>query len=401
MPTLSNFTQFASIHQDTGPIRNALAYQGVRAPHNGEPLSEALLFGISGGVVALYFTFDWHGQNPWFHFLTRISFDPMGKLIERLKLPTDVKHTDKPDKAVKNVVDALEAGKAPLVWADISSLPYSNRDYVELDWLVMPLIVYSLEGDSARLADRARVPLMVTAEQLAAARGRVKKEKHRVMTVGEPDLSCLPEAVEAGIRMCIAHFTEPAPMKPLQGKFGFDAYQRWADWLVDPKNKEAWPKKFTPSEGRLYTGLTSGFNYIELSGTGRHAARGQYSAFLNEAATILNKPALKEAAAAYLNAANRWGELTDAMLPDSVPLLKEARELSVREYDLFLEQGADSLLERRRITTRLKEIEKQAKTDFPMSEAEAADFRAGLREHVLKMAEAEKAAMAALQGAMG
>ncbi|MBZ0279518.1 MAG: BtrH N-terminal domain-containing protein [Anaerolineae bacterium] len=399
MPKLSDYTQFGGLHPDTGPIRNALDYQGVRAPHTGKPLSEALLFGISGGVVAAYFTFDWHGQNPWFHFLTRISFNPMEKLIERLGLPTAVKHTDKPDKAVKNLLDALEAGKAPLVWADIMMLPYSNRAYDEQDWLVMPLIVYGLEADTAYIADRASVPLMVTTEQLAAARGRVKQEKYRVMTLGTPDLSQLPAAVEAGIRTCIGHFTEPAPIKPLQGKFGFDAYQRWADWLVDAKHKEAWPKKFATG-GRLYTGLTSGFNYIELMGTGRQAARGQYADFLDEAAAILNKPALKEAAVCYREAAARWTALTDAMLPDSVPLLKEARDLLVRDYELFRVKGNDSLPERQQISARLKALDAEAKDHFPMSETEAAAFREGLRERVLKMADAEKAAVAALQGAV-
>jgi hypothetical protein len=51
MPTLPNYTQFEGCYWDTGVIRSALDYQGVVAPHTGEPYSEAMLLGISGGVT--------------------------------------------------------------------------------------------------------------------------------------------------------------------------------------------------------------------------------------------------------------------------------------------------------------------------------------------------------------
>ena len=104
---LPDYHQFDGLHWDTGTIRNVLDYQGVKAPHTGKPFTEAMLFGISGGVIAGYFTFEYKGHEPWLHFLTRNTLDPMGRLIERLGIPTQVKQTAKPDTAAKNLTDAL------------------------------------------------------------------------------------------------------------------------------------------------------------------------------------------------------------------------------------------------------------------------------------------------------
>lgn len=50
MVILKNYQEFAGRHWETGTIRNALAYQGVKAPHTGKSVSEALLMGITGGA---------------------------------------------------------------------------------------------------------------------------------------------------------------------------------------------------------------------------------------------------------------------------------------------------------------------------------------------------------------
>ena len=45
MPTLPNFHHFAGSHWESGTLHNVYAYLGVKAPHTGEPYSEALLLG--------------------------------------------------------------------------------------------------------------------------------------------------------------------------------------------------------------------------------------------------------------------------------------------------------------------------------------------------------------------
>lgn len=122
------------------------------------------------------------------------------------------------------------------------------------------------------------------------------------MIAGEPDMSRLPEAMEAGIRECVQNFIGEPPKAPMKGKFGLDAFRRWADALVDTKDRNAWPKKFAPGSW-MYSGLTSIVKFIDLYYTGGCGARGVYADFLDEAADVLRKPALKGVAQQYRAAA--------------------------------------------------------------------------------------------------
>ena len=98
MPTLENFTQFQGNYWDTASIRNALDYQGAKAPHTGQPYSEAMLLGISGGITFGYFTFHYQGYDPQVNLLTRNTFDPMERIFDRLKLPRDLRRSTSANK---------------------------------------------------------------------------------------------------------------------------------------------------------------------------------------------------------------------------------------------------------------------------------------------------------------
>ncbi|MBE2271691.1 MAG: hypothetical protein IAE80_25885 [Anaerolinea sp.] len=75
MAELANYHHFDGLAWATGYLTNALAYQGVTAPHTGKPYTEALLMGINGGLCAGYFSFEYTGELPHLHFLTRYLFD--------------------------------------------------------------------------------------------------------------------------------------------------------------------------------------------------------------------------------------------------------------------------------------------------------------------------------------
>jgi len=40
------------------------AYRGMKAPHTGQPYTEAMLMGISGGIVMGYYSFAYEGSDP-------------------------------------------------------------------------------------------------------------------------------------------------------------------------------------------------------------------------------------------------------------------------------------------------------------------------------------------------
>ena len=69
---IEGYSQFGGTHWETGSIRNVLAHQGV-ADGDGEPLSEALLMGIAGGISVLYFVFEYEGHEPQVFIGTRYA----------------------------------------------------------------------------------------------------------------------------------------------------------------------------------------------------------------------------------------------------------------------------------------------------------------------------------------
>jgi hypothetical protein len=84
MAVLYDYHHFLGRHWETGSVCNHFAYQGVKAPHTGKPYSEAMLLGISGGIVMGYFSFSYEGYDPQARILTRNTFNPLDTLLERL-----------------------------------------------------------------------------------------------------------------------------------------------------------------------------------------------------------------------------------------------------------------------------------------------------------------------------
>src|SRR5690606_6978859 len=157
------------------------------------------------------------------------------------------------------------------------------------------------------------------------ARARVKQERFRLMTLGAPDMERLPGAVQKGIWQCISLFTDKPP-KGKKENLGFAAYDYWADLLTNKRNNASWPRTFPPGE-RLYAALAGdvvqpgGYDWICGWSAAPGMERTLYADFLNEAAQLLERPALTGAGALFRQAADAWLVLAKQMLPDDVPLL--------------------------------------------------------------------------------
>ena len=400
MPTLTDYTQFDGLHWETGTVRNYLDYCGAKAPHTGEPYSEALLMGISGGAVMGYFVFAYEGIDPHARILTRNTFDPMETMLNRLGAEPDIRQTASAERAVGNVVETLESGTPAITWADALSLPYEPHTY-EFEFPHMqPVVVYGYdeEADRVSIADRSRVPLCATTGQLAAARSKVKKVRHRVMTLALPDSDMIPEAVEAGIRDSIQLFTEKPP-KGARHNFGFAAYQRWADALRKPKMRGSWDKEFPPGR-KMYAGLESVFSDTHTYGKEGFAERDVFADFLDEGAQILDRSALREAGKRFRESALAWRDLGKTLLPDSVPEWAEARELMLENQRLFLEQGGEAVEAGQANAERLIAIRRLMETEFPLSDEEVVTFREEIAEQVLNISALEEPAVAAMKEAM-
>lgn len=403
MVKLNNYDEFSGCHPETGTVRNALAYQGVTAPHTGEPYTEALLLGISGGITVGYFTFEYKGYLPHIALLTRNTFDPLETVFERLALPREVIHTTSAARGEENLREALGSGQPAIVWADMFSLSYNTLPYDERNWRVAPVLVYGLEDDCAYLADRAEAPIVIPASELQTARARIKKDKFRVMTLEAPDAGRLAAAVSKGIWECISLYTD-APPRGKRDSFGLAALRYWAKMLTNTRNRHSWIRYFSPGE-RLWMALAGNVTQPGIFSSimhedGNSAERGMYADFLDEAAVILEKSDLNAVAELFRKSEAEWSTLGRIVLPQNVPVFKETRELLLQKQGLFLEQGVSALEEIRQINARLRELQEHVAREFPMPENELIDFFNRLAEQVLVIHDCEQTAIEKLQAAM-
>ena len=403
MPTLDNYQHFAGRHWETGSVHNHWAYRRFNAPHTQQPYSEALLMGISGGIVMGYFSFAYAGYDPHVAILTRNTFDPLDTLLTRLGVEQTLMQTTKPAQGVQNLVECLNEGVPPLVWADQYTLPYNALPDDAGMWQMAPLIVfgYAPEEDTVAIADRAAVPLTTTITDFQTARARVKKDKFKLLTLDMPDADKLPTAVSAGIWDCIKLFTEKPP-KGSRNNFGLAAYQHWANLLTQPKKRLSWEKEF-PAGGKMLAGLTSTFNMVALfgqNGTAWDAERGTYATFLEEAATILNKRDLNEVAIHIRHSGQAWRTLAEMLLLDDIATFQATRLLMVQRHRAFIEQGNAATDELHQIDAHLTELQQAVSDDFPLSAQEVVDFRNQLAEQILTIRDLEATAVEMLQGAM-
>ncbi len=404
MSDLTDYTQFEGRHWETGSVHNVLAYQGIEIPETGEPISEAMLLGISGGAAFGYFIFEYKGLDPYVSLLSRNTFDPLDTLLERLAIPQDLFHTADPGKAERNLINVLEGGRPAIVWADVFGLPYNALSYDEQMWAMLPIVVHGYSDGEVYIADRSSQSLSITGDELATARARVKKDKYRVLALGAVDLSKLPGAIQKGIWQCIALYTE-APPKGGRDNFGFAAYEKWAKMLTNTRNKQSWERMLAPGS-RMFAALAGfgyqpgAFGWARTFPSNQVDDRNLYAEFLDEAALILKRPDLRKAGEQFRASSKAWLDLSELLLPDNIPLLKEAKELLLLKRDLFVDEGSRALDEIKKVEARLSEIYSLAAAEFPMSDKKIEGMRKGLAEQVTKISDIEREAIELLQAAM-
>lgn len=400
MPTLPNYTQFDGCYWDTGAIHNALDYQGVVAPHTGEPYTEALLLGISGGITFGYFTFHYEGYDPQVNLLTPNTFEPMETILDRLAIPREVLQTTNADKARQTLMQTIEDGHVPIIFPDMWLLPYNALPYNEGEWGPMAVVCfgYELDKQEAYLSDRSFRPLTVSTNTLDAARARIKKDKHRLLILEHPNHALLGTAVRQGIQDCVTLMTEKPP-RGSDKSFGLKALRHWAT-MLEKDTKESWSQAY-PNGRPLLSALISSYTFMSPAfGKTMQAERDTYAKFLDEAATVLDNTALENVAVRYRIAAKAWDGLLCSLLPEVVPLFKEAKLMIDIKAENLIEKGSDATAEMVANQKSLDALKQQAETDFPLSAAEVADLRDEIRRHILLVHDAEAEAVMALKTAI-
>lgn len=402
MISIDDYREFGGTHWETGSLRNVMAYEGVKAPHTGEPFSEAMLLGLSGGVAVMSFVFEYEGYPPHVVLGTRYPFDPMMNVVERLGIEAEVRQTSSQKKAVDNLLSALVVGQAPIVWADMFTLSYNGLPPGPFTGM-MPIVVfeYDIEGEVVRVSDRARVPLTTTTGEMAAARAAQTSFKNRLMTIIPPEDGVVhfPAAITSAIQSCFSLYLEDPP-KGAASNFGLAALDRWAEQAASKRKKKGWRQVFA-DPAHLYDALKAVYTSVQHNGTGGSASRPMYADFLDEAADVLDNAALKDAGGAFRAAGNCWDALALAALPADVEPFDETRALLDRSHRLFKEQGNEVGNERAATDDRLAALQREVEAAFPLDEGGIDRLLESLTDAIRAVREAEAEAVNTLREALG
>jgi hypothetical protein len=387
-------------------LTNVLAHLGVRSPLTGEPLTEATILGIGGGLGAGYILWEFvsHGGAVLtLGFGNRWQYPAVpgwtGTTLERLGLTADLIETGGPKGAATTLDEILATGDPVIAYVDQQVIGTWGQPVELSGYGGYPVVIAGHRDDGRyEVDDRGRAPLLVDAVTMAAARGRIGSFKHRLVHVHRAAAALtadgLRTAVHAGLDDQVEHLRRPSD------SFSLPAWRKWARLLTDGRNAKAWPRVFADGT-RLFGTLISIVEGVDdgVGATGGHM-RDLYATTLDEAAAILDRAALSDAASAWRGAADLWEDLADAAVPPSLPDGLEAIAAAERLHDAVMEGEPG----RARATAAARELWVRRDANAgPMAlddEARAALFT-DLGERVAAIYEAEVAALDATAAAIG
>jgi len=249
--------------------------------------------------------------------------------------------------------------------------------------------VYGVEGDDVLVGDLGDSVIRMSMEELTEARNSNYAPKFRTVVISSAtDKPQLRETVSDRIRITCSQMLEGLGI----ANFGLTALNKWGQMLTNTKNKKGWSNCF-PGGPPLHCALSSVFSHIELRGYGGSAFRGMYADFLDQAAGVLKKSALKRVAEQFRESEASWRAISDAALPNSVPLLKETREALTRRSVLIRKARTTAIdKELESLRDRLKQQHERSAKELALSKDDTLDLFRAISERVLETEKIERTA---------
>jgi hypothetical protein len=383
---------------ETAAGANAFANRGIADPVTGEPISEALVLGVGGGLGAGYILWEFNATKGTDRKVVTLGFRNQWqypdrwyvKVCERLGVPIQIHETASVAKARDLLDRAIDDGIPAITFVSVADLPYWHLPAEQSGWWGYPITVYGQEGDRYLVDDRNRGRLTVGADDLAAARSRIPSYKNRLIVI-DPAASELEEdrliaGVRAGLEEQLSHLSEKST------SFSLPAFDKWARMLTNTTNAKSWSRVFEDGAG-LVGALVSVAEQVDARGQFGGSLRRQYAEFLDHAGRLIDID-LSAAAGAYMVAAERWLDIGEVCR--SVPAVDEATRLSRVRRDAVErgDVGDEAALEAAEGIARVLD------SVGPIGQEETADLFSNLSEAIHAAANVEREALDMLRVAM-
>lgn len=312
--------QFA--HCESGVTANLLNYHGL-------PCSEAMAFGIGGGLFFGYVPFVKLNFLP----LTTFRSGPgsiFKKATKRLGIEVKKQTFSRPAAAEEALDRLLEAGRPVGAQTGVFWLPFFPPAY-RFHFNGHNLVVIGKEGDDYLISDpifeeTVRCPA-VDLRKARFAKGALAPKGKIYYIENMPEQLDLPRAVEAGIRdVCRVMLKTPVPLAGVKGiRLLARQMTKWPDKLGE--------KKTIQQLGHI-------IRMQEEIGTGGGGFRFIYAAFLQEAAGVLDNDKLADLSQRCTEVGDLWRDF--ALLASRVCKGRAAVQDSFDDLAALLRQCAAS-----------------------------------------------------------
>jgi hypothetical protein len=370
---------------------NLLDYHQIVNPTNSEPFSEALCFGLAGGIGAGYSfcpSVIKHGGGCGISLVGRHKIystqgDWYRSFADRLGLKLKIEETTATKKAQQLLLQELEQDRPVVVFTSRHHLPFLGDLESMFNVGMHSFLVYAIDAKSnlAYGADIGEAPVTMPLEQLSLARASVCSHKNRCLSLlpdQQIDLATLQQGLVDAISATVQEL--------LHGKmqtFSLPGLVTCAKVMVNDKASDGWLRALP--NGLVFDALRNLFASIETAGTGTGLFRKLYAQFLSEAGVILENAALQQLAGEYQKLAAQWTEFAELALTDQIKAFRQIKKLLRKQTETLQKKGSKGQATIDKTTEELRELGKTIRDDFPMVDADLRNHLETLRARLLEL----------------
>lgn len=256
------------------------------------------MFGLAGGLGFLYV--ETPGSRPPLYLVGRTA-ELERDVADHLGLGLDVRDTDDPAEGWAWVREEVDAGRPPMVWADIGHLEYlrvrmhnTRHDIVIAGYDEAEGIAWVADNDRDEL-QRCSLASLARARRSEAFPG---PNRHTTFVYRWPEELRAPrEAAHAAVRRAVENMRGGDAAAGLAGAFGLEGVDRFATAYP------GWPEVFGEDLSAALKGLRV---LVVKAGTGGAMFRSLHATFLRDMAELLDDGALRALAGTYDDLASAW-----------------------------------------------------------------------------------------------
>lgn len=290
-------------HCGSGALRDVLEHRGLN--YGRGPLSEGAVFGLGGGLGAFFAELG--SLSPPVYLVGRTG-GMESDIAAILGAGLEIRDTDDAAEGWAWVREEIDAGRIPMVWADIARLDYLRVRMTNTRHDIL-VVGYDTDEGVAWVADNDRDSLQACSlASLAAARnsdGFPGPNRHTTFLYTWPD--ALPDAevaVSRGLQRAVLNMRgDPDAVGRQPGAVGLSAIDAFAE------SYRGWPATFGERLGEALGGLSV---LIVKAGTGGAMFRSLHQEFLADSAALLDSDGLRAAADVYGELSEAWVALAAA-----------------------------------------------------------------------------------------